>query len=159
MAVALNTLISVWATTFAARSFKGRGGREGGAGKGGSNKASGERELDADAPTRGVVLRQTRSGHAGSHTLARFFLHSVQALGVTTPKPRLRFETSVVAGPAVDVEGASYIWDLDEVEARSTDVSRSRSSSMAASIEISGACSVGMQNLQRSSYTRGGMAG
>lgn len=29
---------------------------------------------------------------SGGHTFARFFRHSVHALGVTTPKPLLRFE-------------------------------------------------------------------
>lgn len=43
------------------------------------------------------------------HTFARFLRHSVQALGVTTPSPRRRFEfcewvTLAVAGPDA-VEG------------------------------------------------------
>ncbi len=47
------------------------------------------------------------------------------------PKPRLRFEASALAGPAAaEVEGTSFLWDLDEVEVRSTDVPRPCSSSM-----------------------------
>jgi hypothetical protein len=58
--------------------------------------------------------RTTQPGTPGKkadllHTFARFLRHSVQALGVTTPSPRRRFEfcvwvTLAVAGPDA-VEG------------------------------------------------------
>lgn len=60
--------------------------------------------------------REARAGNAGL-TLARFLRHSVQALGVTTPRPRLRFEfwaLDVEPGvlPAVACEVEAVVWGV-----------------------------------------------
>lgn len=97
----------------------------------------------ACAKAKGGMKNEMHNGTVRcSPTFARFFLHSVQALGVTTPKPRLRLDASVLAAPALaDVEGASCFWDLDEVEVRSADVPRPCSSSMMIRVRMGRACS------------------
>jgi len=47
-----------------------------------------------------MQTRSRRMGFDHRHTLARFLRHSVQALGVTTPRPLLRFAETCEADVA-----------------------------------------------------------